>query len=98
MKDLGGHVLRRGAIPNPPRDEGVHAIEVELVELAEPRGIRLRGLDERPFLASRLRIRQPRLGQSITLTYELREGRKVTEEFRGWPRAGAAANPAADLR
>jgi len=67
--DLRGQVLRRGPIPDPSRDEGVNAIEVDLVELAETRGVRLRGLDERPLLsAHHPGIRQSGLGQNITWT------------------------------
>src|SRR5580704_3465968 len=46
MENVAGKVLGLIAIAHPPRDEGIHAFKVLLVEPREAGGIALRGLDE----------------------------------------------------
>src|SRR5262249_21301827 len=49
-KDLGSDVLGLIAIANPPRNEGVDAMEVALVKLREPARILLRRFDKEPLV------------------------------------------------
>src|ERR1700722_1065607 len=49
MKYLGGDVLGRVAIIQPPRDVGVDPVEMQLVKVAEARRVLLRRFDQPPF-------------------------------------------------
>jgi hypothetical protein len=50
VKDLGGYVLGLAAATGATGDEGVDAIEVPLVQIAEPARVRLRGFDQEPLV------------------------------------------------
>ena len=45
MKNLGGKILRLVAIAHPPRNVGIDALEVSLVEISKPATVPLRRLD-----------------------------------------------------
>ena len=51
MKNLGGQILGFPAATGAARDEGVDALEVPLVQLAEPARILLGGLDQEALVA-----------------------------------------------
>src|SRR5260370_14557413 len=51
MKNLGGQILGFPAATGAARDEGVDALEVPLVQLAEPAWILLGGLDQEALVA-----------------------------------------------
>ena len=46
MEDLGGQVLGLAAAAGSARGEGVHTVEIALVERGEALGVGLRGLDQ----------------------------------------------------
>jgi hypothetical protein len=50
LKHFGGDVLGGCPIGRPAADEGVHAVDVPVVELNEPGGIGLRRLDQGPVV------------------------------------------------
>jgi hypothetical protein len=58
VEDLGGQVLRLLAITNAMRDVRVDALEVSLVQLAEPSGITLRRLDQQFLVCTNLQSPQ----------------------------------------
>ena len=49
MKNIGSKILRRVAIPHPPRDVSVHALEMRLVQICKPPAIPLRRGNQVPL-------------------------------------------------
>lgn len=93
MKDLGGQVLRLPPAAGPTRDEGIDAVEVSLVQLAETDRVSLRGLDQEPLVVAFRRDLYCRGHRFIR--YNDQKGAKVTVAMCGFPRRRRAGRSAA---
>ena len=49
MKDLRGEILNFRTITNSPRDVGIHAVKVQLIQLGKAARVILSGFDQEPF-------------------------------------------------
>src|SRR5262249_19723099 len=70
MKDLGGHILGFGAIPQPADGKGVQAVKILLVQLGKPAWILLGCFNQQPLIgevANCAQIRAPWTTGSVYL-------------------------------
>jgi hypothetical protein len=86
MEDLGRNVLGLAAIGGAAGDEGVHPVEVALVELGEAARVGLGRLDEEPLLVAAQGDRRLRCPwRHGLIRYNGGRGGNVTRWARGVP-------------